>query len=190
MTNEFDSFESRDLIEGDIDFLSPEQKRFFVEKFYETGRPGKALAEALGQRYEPEHVDRAERLMEGDEFIRGLMAQAKNIVVNDLTAMKADSASILADLRERSMVMEKPNAAVMAEVARGKVLGLYIDPKERSAEVIKLMDSASMTDDQLESIIKQIRLLPNDIRRHFALMIWNPATDEDPNLIEGTVVSA
>lgn len=162
-----------------VEFMSPEQKRLFVERHFGTGNAGKALAEALNEQYDSlSHPDRAERLLEGDEFIRSLMAQVTNIVSNDMAMMKAESAEVLADIRERSMDMEKPNAAVMAEVARGKVLGLYTDPKERSAQVLALLEVNNLTEDQLESIVREMQKLPKDIRKVLAQMIYDPEEEE------------
>lgn len=177
---------------GIVEFLSPEQKRQFVERHFALGNPGKALAEVTDETYNIDLQTRAERLLEGDEFVRSLIAQVTNIVSNDMASMKAESAEVLADIRERSMDMEKPNAAVMAEVARGKVLGLYTDPKERSAEVLRLLEVNKLTEDQLESIVGEMQKLPKDIRKHLALMIYDPEVEDLAShaLIDGEAVSA
>lgn len=170
-----------------VEFMTPEQKRFFIERHFGTGNAGKALAEALGENYNSTHQDRAERLLEGDEFIRSMMSQVTTIVSNDMAMMKSESAEVLADIRERSMDMEKPNAAVMAEVARGKVLGLYADPKERSAEVLRLLEVNKLTEDQLEGIVTEMQKLPIDVRKALALMIYDPE-NEYPQVASETLL--
>lgn len=165
-----------------VEFLSAEEKRLFVEKNYSTGNAAQSLADVLGEPLNAGHAARAQKLLATDEFIRSLVAQVTNIVANDLSAMKAESATILADIRERSMDQEKPNAAVMAEVARGKLLGLYTDPKERSAEVLKLLSVDSMSDDQLGSVVESMRKLPKETRRSLALMIYDPDEEDESDM--------
>lgn len=165
-----------------IDFLTPEEKRQFVTLFYATGNAGKALADVSHTPYSKEMQARAEQIMAEDEFVRSLMSQVTHLVANDLASEKANSATILADIRERSMDMEKPNAAVMAEVARGKVLGLYTDPKERSAEVLKLLAVDQMSDEQLGSVLESIKRLPKDTRRYIALMIYDPEVEDEDDM--------
>lgn len=139
--------------------LTPKQEKFCLG-YFESGNASRAYRDAG---YSPGASDvtvnkrASEMLKHGG--IQGRLAELRQGIVNATTCDLQSHLAVLAVLRELAIKDGKYSAAVQAEMARGKVVGLYIDRVAVSGglELIEKPDLTKLSEGELVNMLELLR---------------------------------
>ena len=126
--------------------LTPKQENFVIA-YLETGNASEAYRRSYdASKMKEATINRNAKAMTDDSKIAARIAELRQPVVEQVQITLKNHLEKLAELRDKADASEKWQAAIQAEIARGKVSGLYVDKVEHTGKI----EVESLTDDDID----------------------------------------
>lgn len=132
----------------------------FVLAYIETGNASEAYRRAYNaSKMNEATINRNAKALLDSNKIATRIAELRKPVVEQVQITLKNHLEKLAELRDKADASEKWQAAIQAEIARGKASGLYIDKVEQSGpngnpieHTVSNIDVKNLTEEQLRVI--------------------------------------